>query len=489
MRQTLTHTIEQTNSSHKQVEISLELACQLIEAGQHEEARQALAEFWTGPGERPSFAGLDQTASAELLLVAGRITSVIGAQGDAKDLLSESIRMFDAGHYARKSAESRKELAICYWREGAHDEARALLSDALELLGPTDSELKARTVQCAAIVEFWAGRHEDALRQLTEHASLFAKVTNNFVKGGYHNDLANVLTALARSQNRDDLRDRAILEFTAASCHFELSGHVSYQAYVLNNLALALMDAGKFEEAHEHLRRARRLYTGQKDKFSVAEVDDTTARVLLAEGKTGEAEGIARRAVCIQERGDRTALLCDALTTHATALARLNYHEQARQEFTRAIDTAVSADTMASAAVAALTMLEELHEQLTGDELRAVYARADELLAHAEPYLVERLRRSARLVFAGMNRTAPPPTVLPKGKDLQQAIEEYERECIREALAATGGQITRAARILGLTHQGLDYMLQTRHAVLVNERKPRRQRRRHIYPNRVNRVI
>jgi transposase-like protein len=59
-------------------------------------------------------------------------------------------------------------------------------------------------------------------------------------------------------------------------------------------------------------------------------------------------------------------------------------------------------------------------------------------------------------------------------------VREFERQIIAEALEETGGRVTRAARILGLTHQGLCYIINRRHQDLLALRKPIRIRRRSI---------
>src|SRR3712207_8300635 len=45
----------------------------------------------------------------------------------AKDLISESLTIFEALHQKLKMAEAQMELGHCYWREGAFNEARDLL--------------------------------------------------------------------------------------------------------------------------------------------------------------------------------------------------------------------------------------------------------------------------------------------------------------------------------------------------------------------------
>src|SRR2546423_15071586 len=96
----------------------------------------------------------------------------------------------------------------------------------------------------------------------------------------------------------------------------------------------------RFTEGHEHLDRARRLFVSLKDSGSVAQVDETRARSLLAEGRNAAAERVARSAVRILEKGDEHALLAEALTTHGRALARLGRYNESRLTFQRAIEVA-----------------------------------------------------------------------------------------------------------------------------------------------------
>lgn len=104
-----------------------------------------------------------------MLLRAGVLTGLIGsknqitdAQETAKDLISESLAVFESHHVKKKIAEAQTELALCYWRTGEIHEARACLKHALSLL-TIDSELKAKAVLRLAIVEFRAAHHEKGI--------------------------------------------------------------------------------------------------------------------------------------------------------------------------------------------------------------------------------------------------------------------------------------------------------------------------------------
>ena len=95
--------------------------------------------FWNGVGTRPHTENLEEEIKAEVLLRSGVITGWIGgsesiphSQEWAKDLISESNSIFEELDLAEKNAETQVELATCYWREGAFDEARIFLSVTIE---------------------------------------------------------------------------------------------------------------------------------------------------------------------------------------------------------------------------------------------------------------------------------------------------------------------------------------------------------------------
>jgi transcriptional regulator with GAF, ATPase, and Fis domain len=380
------------------------LAKALEDGGSYEAASRGLGEYWQGVGVRPRLSGLDEAAQAELLLRAGALSGWLGsarqlpgAQEAAKDLLSESMARFETLGATAKAAEAQIETAWCYWREGAYDEARLLLRVALERLGAADSELRAVALVRCAEVERAAGRFHDALARLFEAEQLALASSTDALKGKFHSTLAATLDVIGVAEGRPDYIDRALIEFAAASFHFEQAGHARYCARVENNLGFLLYRLARFAEAHEHLRRARRLFVSLKEPGSTAQVDETIARALLAEGRAAEAEKSAAQAVRALAAGDELALLAEALTTHATALARLGRTTEARAAFERAQATAEHAGDGEGAGRAVLSLLEELRASLMPSERRTLYRQADALLARAQHVeTLARLRACAR---------------------------------------------------------------------------------------------
>jgi DNA-binding NtrC family response regulator len=374
----------------QQAILRCQLAKELEESGNYESARGAMGALWQRVGEDPAIQGLSDRAAAEVLLRAGVLSGWIGssskiegAQETAKNLITQSIRIFEATGETEKILEARTEIAYCYWREGALDEARVILREVITHLADGDQELRAKAVLRNAIVERSAMRYIESLRIMTDAAPLFEEIANHSTKGGYHNELGLVLKNLAVAEKREDYRDRAFIEYEAASYHFEQAGHTRYRARVENNLGFLYLTAGKLKEAHEHLDHARRLFASLKDSISAAQVDETRARVFLAQGKDVEAERVARAAVRTLEAAGLQSLLAEALTTRGVALARLAQHAQARTTLERAIKVAHTVGDVEHAGLAALSLIEELSEHLASKEMNIIFERAGWFLAES----------------------------------------------------------------------------------------------------------
>ena len=474
-----------------------EFAKNLEEAGEFERAAATLSAFWNGLLNRPETRGLKEEEKAELLLRTGTLTGwlgsakqVFGAQEAAKDLISESVAIFERLHKAEKVAEGQVDIAICYWREGGLDEARVTLQLVLDRLCESRSEQRLRALLNSAIVEWTSTRDLDALRICSEAAPLFDFSSNDALKGKFHNTYAAVLKTLGTSKNRDDYIDHALVEYAAASYYFEQAGHKRFQARVENNVGFLFATIGRFDEAHEHLTRARGLHVSVGDRGGAAGAEDTRAQAFLLEGKYQDAERFARRAVQALKHGGEQTVLAEALTTHGKALARLNQGHIAKTTLDHAVEIAQNAGNPDRGGIAALTAIEELSDHLPANTLQYYYRTAETLLANSQNLSIKtRLGECARRVLsvelAEANAVAPSTSAadtltMEPGFSLDSEVLRYEGDLIRRALKASGGSVTRAARLLGITHQGLAFILNGRHNDLLSIRTPVKRRRRSI---------
>jgi tetratricopeptide (TPR) repeat protein len=443
----LTSLLRELENSSLSVNDRVEKCCEVGKAleyrGEYEEARKVLSAYWPRIGEAPKIAGLEPTTAAELLLRAGVITGLLGAyrqipgaQETAKDLITQSLSIFQSRQNGRKIAETLTELALCYWRTDQLEEARDCLKQALSFL-TIDNELRATALLRVAVVEHAAARDDKAFKILTKHSPLFLKLNNHTLRGFYHISLGDRLVNLAESRTHSDYIDRALIEYAAASYHFDLARHRPYLANVETNLGYLYFKINRFDEAKEHLDRARRIHVSIKDKRRAAHVDETRARILLEQGRISEAERVIRSAVNVQERDGNSFYLTEALITYGRVLARNERYGAALATFRRVIELADVAGLANRAAEATLAAFRELGEHL-------VVAERGQLRS---------------------------------GRGVGQDKLSMEYEDIRFALEQSDGWVSRAARLLGMTHQTLAYAIKTRHKDLLDKRKPPQQRK------------
>jgi CheY-like chemotaxis protein len=484
-------------SRDERVQLQCQIAADFEHRGQYNAARDALGELWQGVGKRPALEGLSEFTAAEILLRAGTLSGWLAsaaqdqaAQSAAKDLISESITRFEALGELIRAAAAQSDLGYCYWREGAYDEGRVFYAEALQkLTDKDDPELRAKILIRSVLVESCSGRYTDALRLLTDSAKLFEDSNNDTLKGKFHNDLAGVLTCLSRAERRMDYIDRAIIEYTAAAHHFEKAGHTSYHASAENNLGFLQYTIGRYEEAHEHLNAARRLFADVQNKGRIAQVDETRARVLLEQGKLRGAESAIREAVRVLSTGGEQGLLAEALTTQGCVLSKLGNFVESLNTLRRAADLAEEAGAVEDAGRALLSLIEEHADRISEDELLETYERAHNLLQETQDAeMIKRLRAcSVRIVLARratlLQRRVRSLADFWANFNLNERVRTYEARYVRQALIDGEGSVTRAARLLGLQHHGtLAAMLDEggRHKDLAYLRTPPETRRQSI---------
>src|SRR6266404_1061895 len=478
----------------ERAQLSCRIAKQLEKAGEYEAAREALDEFWPQRNGQPQVEGLDDPTKAEVLLRVGALAGWLGganqtegSQENAKNLITQSMEIFEGLGQSEKAAEARGDLALCYWREGSYDEARIQLENALALLGNEDSELRAVLLIRAGVIEERTQRLQAALSFYNEAAPLVERSEDHALKGSFHIEFGLVFRQLAAPENREDYLDRALIEYAAASFHFEQAGNERYVARVENNLGYLFFTIKRYKDAHSHLDRAHHLFIKLKDVGTAAQVDDTRARTLLAQGHVSEAERLVRSAVRVLERGDQQAVLAEALSTHGVALARLGNHPRAKTVLERAIEVAETTGDPEGAGRAKLSIIEELGEKLPAKDLVAVYRSAIELLRNSQdPATGKRLITCADKLLDTLARLESEDRESREqnweGFSFKQHVRDGERAVIERALRDAGGSVTRAARLLGFRHhQSLISLINSRHKELLTARSAVRKRRRHIF--------
>ena len=216
--------------------------------------------------------------------------------------------------------------------------------------------------------------------------------------------------------------------------HLAKAGHIRYLAGVENNIGFIHMLLGRATEALTHLDKSRGIFVSLKDSRMVAQVNDTRARVFLAEKRFAEAERAILAAIATFEKGEDSSLLAEALTTEGSIFAGSGKYDNAREAFNRASEVAAAAGDSHLAAVAQLRMIEELGGVLSRAELLASYRRADRYVGdRASESEQESLRLCRRIILDKLEKLNSVEEEL-IGGTLEEEVNYFEARLIAQAL-------------------------------------------------------
>src|SRR5258706_4592596 len=131
-------TSRKTRISHLTALDRCQKALELRDSGDFDGAQEVMRPLWKRLGQRPDISDLHPSVIPEVLLCVGILTGWIGsrdeikeADGWARDLITESITLYESAGDLKKVAEARTELPHCYWREGSRDQTRGIFADSL----------------------------------------------------------------------------------------------------------------------------------------------------------------------------------------------------------------------------------------------------------------------------------------------------------------------------------------------------------------------
>ncbi len=462
-------------------------AKELEDSGEYIRATQTLGKWWQGIGSRPEMG--DQLASERAAILSrigalsgwlGSMQQVPSSQEKAKDLISEGADLFESIGFRQDWAEVRSDLAVCYWREGAFDEARIILEDILGSNDELPPELQGKILLRSVNVEISTCHYARAMSYINKAAPLIEECGNDLLLGKLYFHQALVFHNRGDDENKPDYISLAINGYEQASAHYKKAKHSQYVAVTENNTGNAYRLLKDFPNCHLHLDEALRIYDKLKDKGRAARVYDNKAWAFIAEDNLADAELAALTSVNMLRKGDEKAILAESLTTLGVVLSRGGNIDEAIGTFTNAKETALKVGDMESAGNTVLTQIEELQVNLTAIVFRSLYLEADELLRKSPKIsTINRLQKIARKQFEIGN----PESVLKREKyfnwknfSLPEAVHSYERALILKALNEAGGRITKAAGLLGVSHQSLSMTLHQRHKDLQQYSVQRKRR-------------
>jgi DNA-binding winged helix-turn-helix (wHTH) protein/tetratricopeptide (TPR) repeat protein len=393
-------------TANERAQVFCAVAREQIDSGNHDAGCEMLRPWWTW-GNWPAIVGLKQESCADLLFTIGVLAGCVASarqipkgQKHGEALLNGAIALFESLGAKARAAECRIELGLCYYRQGLFDLGRAMFLTALNALSTDSQELRSLCLIRLASLERHAGRFQDALERLSEAEQTSGRL-GPWATGRCHLEYASTYRHLASIDRLSSNYHLAEKYYQEALHEFEAIGNHRLAAIAENNLGYMLIDVDRFEQAEFHLFRARAILAGFNDRVRGAQVNDTLARLHLAQGRFDLAEQAAHLAVSILEEGDEDALLAEALTTEGVTLCRMGRCREAKKILNRAYRVAERCGDIEGAGQALAVLEEEITRELDENECQELKFQIKKLLEHTERLAVrQRLENSLRRIDA-----------------------------------------------------------------------------------------
>jgi tetratricopeptide (TPR) repeat protein len=191
-----------------------------------------------------------------------------------------------------------------------------------------EPDFNLRLLLALSSIEAHDGEHAKALMYLQEVRGI-ADSLDDRRRATYLYDLAYAYreTGDTEAAIRTGLQSLAL--YRASGAEFEM-------AALENNLALAFLANGNIGRAVELVSAARTRFQQLHDDTWLAHVEDTAARIAMAEGKPEGARQKAEHAIDIARRTDNHRALASALVTRANALIAIGQVDEALSSFAEA---------------------------------------------------------------------------------------------------------------------------------------------------------
>lgn len=407
----------QNSSKSTHIDVCLKVDF-LIKQGRFSEAFDALCPYWSDINSEPAIENCSPDIAAEVLFKCGRVASCLGNieqsgsnQARAKDLLTKSLELFRELNNINKIVEVEVAIGQCYQREGATEEALVWLESAIGHTTDKTSQGFLAALISYGINLIRLGENKAALRHFLSIENYYQDC-DEYLAGCYFNELCICLRDDKQYKKSTDAGIRAYNLFVKA-------GNDRFALYALQSIAFTATESRDFSRAIEFFEELKQKYSLGEDKYLIANIAETEARLYYAKGDFEKAGESVNLAIEILEQSDDAALLTESITTRAKIRLKLNLVAQSFLDISRAIHIA--------------------YNKINGTAATKII---DEFQSHF--YLLQ------DLPFA-------------------DEVHAFEAKLISEALTAENRKVYRAAKRLGFkNHQTLFDMLKNRHKNLLD---------------------
>ena len=271
--------------------------------------------------------GLCLLGLAEASYRLGQNRTTIAYASEAQELLAKADRAADA---------RRATYWLAAGHHGSDDPARARMLFEGLLAGATlteaDPDLRVRILIALAAVESSSGEATTAIGLLEEARAIGADLDDR--------RRATLLHSLAQSYRMSGDLEGAVRSGIESLALYGAVDARGEAASIENELAMTYLGLGNLDAADRHAHAARIGMENDRDRFHLAHLSDTEARIALARGDFAKAGELAAEAAELAGTVGNDKALVDALLTVARAARQRGDRTLAAATLERAAQTA-----------------------------------------------------------------------------------------------------------------------------------------------------
>ena len=292
--------------------------------GQFEAGLLEFSDLWAVPDYLPSTEGLPIPLGAEVKL---RFASLLGYQGHfkkikdsqlrARDILTETLSIFEQVQDQEKSAECENHIALTYSRTGEFPEARTWLAAAMERPLPASNIHRLATITFEMLIDASEHQYEGIVRLYNEHEPMIRARADDWIGANFYVNAGVGLLESGRHEEALDAYDLARYRAERSSIWMTLGS-------IENERALVFKELGRFAKAHMAVDHGVQVYRSIGDMSREGMLLDSKASIFLAEGSFVEALRTIERAIGILKDGENKGFLAEAFATEAKILVWLD---------------------------------------------------------------------------------------------------------------------------------------------------------------------
>lgn len=302
---------------------------------------QVLEPVLSDRGDLEDIPGVTAAERAELLRLAGFYLGYYGNlnakpdfQERGKDLLSQSIDLFESEGLEEEAARARLNLAWRYLQQGSHNEADIILDYTKEVFGKRRSSpvfLRLKLFEC--VTASAAGEFDKALRKIKSLEAPMQKCTDAGIRAQFHIEAGYVNTEKARLP-------QALKHYEQAERFAKELNNERFEAIILGNIAFVLLNQNEFARSLDQIEKAIALNRSRGQNGFLAHNFDTKALGFLGLGEYGRALLAIDTSLELFREGDDYAGHCQAIFNKIRILFKLGEIEEALMLFADLISMA-----------------------------------------------------------------------------------------------------------------------------------------------------